>query len=367
MKKIFKSLQLYQCCKKRLITMRYIAIVLLMSVTSILPTTAHSQPNLLSFDMKDVSIKEVLEQIEKSNDMYFLYNSQLIDVEKKVNITAKDEKVQDILSQLFDANVLVAAADVLASRFRPKAGVIQSWDTTPDMGWISQRGWDMPVIIDNMMNLDLLFKATMITGDSVYFNIAVKHAETTMKNHFRNDASSYHVVDYDSKTGSVRSKQTAQGYADNSSWARGQAWGLYGFTQTYINTGNKKFLEQAVRIADYIMNNPKIPKNLISYWDYDAPDIPNAPTDASSAAITASALFSLMQYMPAKKKVLMKNYAEKIIRELTSNYYLATIGTNHGFILKHSVGNIHTGEEDDKPLNYADYYLLEALTKWKNI
>jgi len=265
------------------------------------------------------------------------------------------------------ANVLVAAADVLASRFRPKAGVIQSWDTTPDMGWISQRGWDMPVIIDNMMNLDLLFKATMITGDSVYFNIAVKHAETTMKNHFRNDASSYHVVDYDSKTGSVRSKQTAQGYADNSSWARGQAWGLYGFTQTYINTGNKKFLEQAVRIADYIMNNPKIPKNLIPYWDYDAPDIPNAPTDASSAAITASALFSLMQYMPAKKKVLMKNYAEKIIRELTSNYYLATIGTNHGFILKHSVGNIHTGEEDDKPLNYADYYLLEALTKWKNI
>lgn len=261
------------------------------------------------------------------------------------------------------AEVLITAATSLASRFRPKAGIIQSWDTTPDMGWISKRGWDIPVIIDNMMNLDLLFRATELTKDSTYYNIAVKHAKTTLKNHFRENASSFHVVDYDSKTGTVRSKQTAQGYADDSSWARGQAWGVYGFTQTYEHTKDNAFLNQAVRIADYIMKNVK----LIPYWDYNAPKIPNEPKDASAAAITASALLSLSNYVDKEQKEKMRTYAENIIRELASKKYLAEYGTNKGFILKHSVGNIHTGEEDDKPLNYADYYFLEALLKWKNL
>lgn len=262
--------------------------------------------------------------------------------------------------------VIVKGANSLITRYRPKIGVIQSWDTTPDMGWISERGWDTPVIIDNMMNLDLLYKAFQFTKDSTYYKIATSHAETTMKNHFRENFSSYHVVDYNHETGKVISKQTAQGYKDFSSWARGQAWGLYGFTQTYENTHKKEFLEQAKKIANYIMTSPKVPNDHIPYWDYDAPKIPNEPRDASAAAITASALLTLQKYAPEKKQEMVE-YAEKIIRTLSSPEYLAKYGENQGFILKHSVGNIHTGEENDKPLNYADYYFLEALTKWKNI
>ncbi len=262
--------------------------------------------------------------------------------------------------------VLIKGASSLITRYRPNIGVLQSWDTTPDMGWISERGWDTPVIVDNMMNLGLLYKAFGFTKDSTFYNIATTHAITTLKNHFRDDYSSFHVVDYDSRTAEVRSRQTAQGYADTSSWARGQAWGLYGFTQTYENTKNPMFLDQAKEIANYIMENKKIPEDLIPYWDYDAPKIPNEPRDASAAAITASALLSLQKYVPEKSGAMIA-YAQNILRRLSSEDYLASYGENQGFLLKHSVGNIHTGEENDKPLNYADYYFLEALTKWKGV
>jgi len=262
--------------------------------------------------------------------------------------------------------VLVQGAKSLIKRYKPNIGSIQSWDTTSDMGWISKRGWDTPVIIDNMMNLDLLYKASELSNDSTYFKIATKHAETTLKNHFRSDNSSYHVVDYNHETGEVISKQTAQGYLDSSSWARGQAWGLYGFTQTFRNTKNNKFLTQAVNIASYIMDNSKIPSDNIPYWDYDAPNIPNALKDASAAAITASALLDLQLYVPEKRDEMIA-YAERILRKLSSEEYLAKPGEIQGFILKHSVGNINTGEENDKPLVYADYYFLEALMKWKNL
>ena len=262
--------------------------------------------------------------------------------------------------------VIVQGAKSLATRYRPIIGAIQSWDTTPDMGWISKRGWDTPVIVDNMMNLELLFRATEYAKDSTFYNIAVNHAKTTLKNHFRDDFSSFHVVDYDSKTGKVRSKETAQGFEDWTSWARGQAWGLYGFTQTYKNTKDKVFLEQAKGIANYIMSSKLVPKDHIPYWDYNAPKIPNEPRDASAAAITASALLTLQQFVPEKRKEMIA-YAESILRRLSSADYLAKYGRNQGFILKHSVGNIHTGEENDKPLNYADYYFLEAMSKWKDV
>ncbi|MEX0273757.1 MAG: glycoside hydrolase family 88 protein [Flavobacteriaceae bacterium] len=262
--------------------------------------------------------------------------------------------------------VLVQGATSLMTRYRPAVKALQSWDTTPDMGWISERGWDTPVIVDNMMNLDLLYQAFRFTQDSTFYKVATQHARTTLNNHFRKDYSSYHVVDYEGETGKVRSKETAQGYAHASSWARGQAWGLYGFTQTYENTGLLEFLEQAKAIAKYIMGNPKIPADLIPYWDYDAPNIPNEPRDASSAAITASALLSLQEYVPDQKEAMIA-YAETILRQLASPNYLADYGSNQGFLLKHSVGNIHTGEENDKPLNYADYYFLEALTKWEKL
>jgi len=263
-------------------------------------------------------------------------------------------------------DAVVKASQSLITRYRPEVGAIQSWDTTPNMGWIAKRGWNTPIIIDNMMNLEMLYRAFDYTKDSTFYNIATSHAKTTLKNHFREDFSSFHIVDYDAKTGKVRSREQGQGYVDASPWARGQAWGLYGFTQTYENTKDIAFLNQAKEIANYIMTNKKIPIDLIPYWDYDAPKIPNEPRDASAAAITASALLTLQQYVP-EKKIEMIGYAEHILHRLSSTDYLAIYGENQGFILKHSVGNIHSGEENDKPLNYADYYFLEALTKWKSI
>lgn len=261
---------------------------------------------------------------------------------------------------------VIDAAKSLITRYRPVAGIIQSWDTGDYMGWIAKRGWDMPVIIDNMMNLNLLFETTKLTGDSIFYKIALTHANTTIKHHFRPDFSSYHVIDYDHKTGEVRSKQTAQGYSHPSSWARGQAWGLYGFTECYAETKNEEYLKQAIAIANYIIHNPKIPENGVPYWDYDDPKIPNAPRDASAAAISASALLELQQFDTENRKIYLE-YAEKILRSLASPDFLATEKENGGFILKHSVGNYHTGEELDKPLNYADYYFLEALLRWSKV
>ena len=256
--------------------------------------------------------------------------------------------------------VMITAADSLLTRFNPVVGCIKSWDT--DKGWQSQRGWKFPVIIDNMMNLELLFKVSEFTNDPKYKEAAVTHANTTIKNHFREDNSSVHVVDYDSENGVVRGKYTAQGAADDSSWARGQAWGLYGFTITYRYTRDKVFLEQAEKIAHYIINFKETPKDGIPYWDYQASKIPNEPRDVSAAAITVSALlelnnFSDQDFGPA---------IDKIMNSLASDQYTAQLGENKHFILKHSVGSIPHGNEIDVPLNYADYYYLEALVRYKN-
>ena len=188
-------------------------------------------------------------------------------------------------------DVIVNAARSLSTRFRPAAGVIQSWDA--DKGWQGERGWKCPVIIDNMMNLELLFKATEFSGDSTFAKIAVSHADKTMQNHYRPDYSTYHVVDYDPETGEVRGRYTAQGYSDDSAWARGQAWSLYGYTMVYRFTSDKKYLDQAEKVAGFLFNNPNMPEDLVPYWDFDCPDIPDTYRDASSAAIIASALYEL--------------------------------------------------------------------------
>ena len=258
--------------------------------------------------------------------------------------------------------VVVTAARSLATRYRPAAKVIQSWDT--DKGWQSKRGWECPVIIDNMMNLELLFEASLISNDPTFHDIAVNHANTTLANHFRSDNSCYHVVDYSLTDGSVRHKQTAQGYADESSWARGQAWAIYGFTVCYRYTHDQRYLDQAVKVYDFIFNNPNLPKDLIPYWDYNAPNIPNEPRDVSAAAVTACALYEMSAYLP---NTSYKETADKIIETLSTPAYRATIGSNGNFILKHSVGSIPHGQEIDVPLNYADYYFLEALVKKQQI
>lgn len=254
------------------------------------------------------------------------------------------------------AEVLVETARSLATRFRPAAGVIQSWDE--DRGWQGERGWMCPTIIDNMMNLELMFKATQISGDSTFWHIAVSHADTTMKYHFRPDYSCYHVVDYDKVNGGVRRRCTAQGYADESTWARGETWALYGYGICYYYTRDPRYLEQCRHVYDFIFNHPRLPEDLVPYWDYDDPAIPNAPRDASSAAITASALYLLSEWIPEYRAT-----ADKIMASLASPAYLALVGTNGNFLLMHSVGAQPFGGEIDVPINYADYYFLEALLR----
>jgi unsaturated chondroitin disaccharide hydrolase len=248
--------------------------------------------------------------------------------------------------------ILIQSAKSLITRFNPTIGAIRSWDHNTDK-------WQYPVIIDNMMNLELLFWASKETGDSVYADIAIKHARTTLNNHFRENFSSYHVIDYDSLTGTVLNRHTHQGLHHGSAWARGQAWGLYGYTMTYRETGLPEFLEVAERIADFILNHPNLPPDLIPFWDFDIQDIKNEPRDVSASAIIASALFELGSFIPGKKDFYHEK-ASHILKSLASDY-LSAPGENQGFVLMHSTGHKPNNSEVDVPIIYAEYYFLEAL------
>jgi unsaturated chondroitin disaccharide hydrolase len=273
-------------------------------------------------------------------------------------------------------DVLVQSAKSLATRFNPKVGCIKSWNEVKSLD--GKRVLHFPVIIDNMMNLELLFFASRVTENPYFKNIAIKHAETTLKNHFRPDYSSYHVVDYDTLTGKVKSKETEQGFSDNSTWARGQAWAIYGFTMVYRETKDKKYLTAVQKMADFFLDNPNLPKDKVPYWDfnvnqpgytplwkYDPNKYPVVPRDASAAAITASALIELSGYVD---KAVSKKYlddAKLILISLSSPQYRAPVGENGGFILMHSCGGVPGDAEVDVPLSYADYYYIEALTRYR--
>ena len=253
--------------------------------------------------------------------------------------------------------VLLTGAKSLSTRFRPNIGCIQSWG--------SNKKWQCPVIIDNMMNLELLMWAFKKSGDSSYYRIAVSHADTTMKYHFRPDYSTYHVVSYDTITGKVQVRQTAQGFSDESAWSRGQSWGLYGYTMMYRETKLDRYLHQAEHIADFLINHPNLPEDNIPYWDYDAPGIPDAARDASAGSIMASALIELSGYVSPETGKKYLQVAETQIRTLSSPEYRANPGDNGNFILMHSVGSIPANSEVDVPLTYADYYFIEALVRMK--
>ena len=259
--------------------------------------------------------------------------------------------------------IMIQAAKSLCTLYRPAAGVIQSW--SPENTTVKRNGWQCAVIIDNMMNLELLFEASKLSGDPSFAEIAVTHANTTMKNHYRPDFSCYHVVDYNPETGEIREKKTAQGYADESVWARGQAWGLYGYTLCYRYTRNPEYLAQAEKIAEFLLNHPNLPEDLVPYWDYTCPDIPDTYRDASSAAIIASALYELCDY--SDNKALYKEKADKMVESLSAAPFRSEAGTAHGFLLNSSVTSIPHGADINVPLNYADYYYLEALVRKRNI
>jgi len=252
--------------------------------------------------------------------------------------------------------VVLAAADSLATLYNPVVGTILSWPrSVPNMEWPQHN-----VIIDNMINLELLFWASKNGGADSLYDMAVKHAETTMKNHFRDDHTSYHVVIYDKDTGRRIKQVTHQGYADDSMWARGQSWAIYGYTMVYRETKDPRFLDFAQKVTDVYLKH--LPEDLVPYWDFNAPDIPDAPRDASAAAVAASALLELSQYVPQDKQQLYRSKAEGMLKSLAQDYHAAP---KNSALLGQSTGHYPAGTEINTSINYADYYYLEALLRQK--
>lgn len=272
--------------------------------------------------------------------------------------------------------ILIQSAESALTRYYDNVGLIKSWNNKKS--WDGKTLWTYPVIIDNMMNLELLFYVSNLTGDPKYKNVAISHADKTMKYHFRDDYSTYHVVNYDSITGDVLHQQTNQGYADNSTWSRGQGWAIYGYTLMYRETKDPKYLEHAKKSADFFIGHPNLPDDKVPYWDFNVgqdgyvPDwdyerqnsLGYIPRDASAASLTASALLELSTYVSGDERDKYYTTAEVILKSLSGSEYLAAPGTNSGFILKHSVGSFPHNSEIDVPLIYADYYFMEALLRY---
>ncbi|WP_124980229.1 glycoside hydrolase family 88 protein [Nonlabens xiamenensis] len=254
-------------------------------------------------------------------------------------------------------DVIIKSAQTLATRFNEDVQSIRSWDFRKDQ-------WEFPVIIDNMMNLELLFEATKLTGDSTFHKMAVTHANTTLKNHFRPDNSTYHVVVYDTINGQVKDKVTHQGFSDDSAWARGQAWGIYGYTMAYRYTRDQRYLDQAEATAQFFLKHPNLPEDGIPYWDFDAPNIPDEPRDVSAAAIVASALTELYQYTDQKEYL---DYSRQVLQNLKSTEYILPADLEIPFILQHSSGDWSKRSEMDEPIIYGDYYFLELMRRLKQM
>jgi len=256
-------------------------------------------------------------------------------------------------------NVLNTAAESLASRYSDEIGCIKSLDENED--------FEFPVLIDNMVNLEILYKAWRWNNNEEYYKIANKHALNTMEKHFRPDFSSFQVVDYDLNSLLPKYRGSFQGYSDSTAWARGQSWGLYGFVLAFRETRDRVYLDQSIRIASYILGHNNFPEDGIPYWDYLSPDIPNTIRDATAAAILASALIDLSSYSEIKQPEQYITIAEKIIHTMVTNGYIANRNENENFVLNQGVGSVPGNTEVGIPLIYGDYYLLEALIKYKNL
>lgn len=254
--------------------------------------------------------------------------------------------------------MIIRCADSLATLFNPRVGTILSWPRE-----VKPRKWPHNTIMDNMMNLEMLFRGAQLSGDKRLYNIAVSHADVTMKNQFRKDYTSYHVAVYDTIDGHFIKGVTHQGYADNTMWARGQSWAIYGFEMVYRETKDPKYLQFVQHVADAYIK--RLPKDMIPYWDFDDPKIPNAPKDVSAACITASALIELSTYLPREKGKYYLTIAKEILKNLSTQKYLS--GKHNSAMLMHSTGNLPAGSEIDASIIYADYYYMEALVRLKHL
>lgn len=257
-----------------------------------------------------------------------------------------------------DKSTIDTAAMSLTTRYRPQIKSIQSWN--------KNKNFNCPVIIDNMMNLELLLWVSENGGDPRFRDVAINHANSTLNNHYRSNYSAFHVLDYNLESGKLIAGKNHQGYNDASSWSRGQAWGFYGFTMMYRFVKDDQYLQHARNIAKFLLDHPRMPSDYIPYWDFDVPEIPNTLRDASAAAILASGLLELSRYTKGEESKRYVDVAQKIIVKLASDEYLAKPNENGGFLLKHGVGFFLSNSEVDQPLTYADYYFLEAMHRYKD-
>ncbi|MGN0853974.1 MAG: glucuronyl hydrolase [Kiritimatiellia bacterium] len=253
--------------------------------------------------------------------------------------------------------ILVRTAESLCRRFNPDLGLLRSWGSIGD-------GKNFLVIPDNMMNLELLTWAGR-HGYPRGTEVARAHAANTMKHHFRADGGTYHVLNYDQRPGfhgAVQGIERGQGLSCETAWSRGQSWAIYGYTMMYRETKDPAYLAFAQKVADFAINHPNMPADGVPYWDFGAP---GEERDSSAASVMASGLLELASFVPGPTGSAYRAFAVKQLLSLASPAYFSEGDEIGHWLLKHGVGHKPAGTEIDTPLDYGDYYFLEALLRFK--
>lgn len=316
-------------------------------------------PGVLWYDYEYTKDKQVLEEAENfTHSLKFLSHIPAYDHDLGFLVFCNYGNGYRLTKNPAYKQVILDTADTLATLFNPIVGTILSWPRE-----VEPRNWPHNTIMDNMINLEMLFWAAKNGGNPYLYDIAVSHADKTMKSQFRPDYTSYHVAVYDTITGNLIKGVTHQGYADSTMWARGQAWAIYGYTVVYRETKDPKYLDFAQKVTDVYLD--RLPEDKVPYWDFDDPSIPNAPRDASAGAVVASALLELSTYLPNGTGKRYKDAAIEMLTSLSSDSYQS--GESKPSFLLHSVGHWPNHSEIDASIIYADYYYIEALLRLKRL
>ena len=316
-------------------------------------------PGVLWYDYEYTKDKQVLEEAENfTHSLKFLSHIPAYDHDLGFLVFCSYGNGYRLTKNPAYKQVILDTADTLATLFNPIVGTILSWPRE-----VEPRNWPHNTIMDNMINLEMLFWAAKNGGNPYLYDIAVSHADKTMKSQFRPDYTSYHVAVYDTITGNLIKGVTHQGYADSTMWARGQAWAIYGYTVVYRETKDPKYLDFAQKVTDVYLD--RLPEDKVPYWDFDDPSIPNAPRDASAGAVVASALLELSTYLPNGTGKRYKDAAIEMLTSLSSDSYQS--GESKPSFLRHSVGHWPNHSEIDASIIYADYYYIEALLRLKRL
>ena len=315
-------------------------------------------PGVLWYDYEHTQNVKIMEEAEKyTSSLKFLSEIPAYDHDLGFLVFCSYGNGYRLTNNPEYKDVIIATADTLATLYNPHVGALLSWPRH-----VSDYGGHN-VIMDNMINLEMLFWAAKNGGNPVLYDIAVSHADKTMENHFRPDYTSYHVAVYDTLSGKLLKNCTHQGYADHSMWARGQSWAIYGYTVVYRETKDVKYLDFAQKVTDAYLKD--LPEDYIPYWDFNDPAIPNAPRDASAACVVASALLELHTYLPEEKGRVYKEAAIRMLESLSSENYQS--GVSKPSFLLHSTGHKPAGSEINASIIYADYYYIEALLRLKKL